>query len=80
MITPHHQPNTIKGAIHNPADPHHSMIVQPVHHRVQVFVDGTRVADTDSALRVIETGGRMYEPRHLPTNHGFKCTVSHVSQ
>ncbi|MFV2092674.1 MAG: DUF427 domain-containing protein [Hyphomicrobiales bacterium] len=53
----------IKGAIRNPANPNHFMVVLPVDRRVQIHIGGVQVVDTASALRVIEIGKHAYQPR-----------------
>lgn len=57
----------VEGAIRNPANPHHFMVVQPVGRRVRIFFGDRLVADSMDAVRVIEIGRRAYEPRlYLP--------------
>ncbi len=51
-------------AIRNPANHDHIMFVQPVTGRITVDASGTRVADSTNALRVIEIGKSVYEPRY----------------
>jgi uncharacterized protein (DUF427 family) len=61
------QPNpemAMATAIRNPANQDHLMFVQPVTGRITVDANGTRVADTTNALRVIELGKSVYEPRY----------------
>lgn len=53
----------VDGAIRNPADPHHFMVVQPIEHFLQIDIDGACMARTHHALRVIEISGRVLEPR-----------------
>lgn len=58
---------TVAGAIRNPANPNHFMVVQPVGRRVRIFFGDYLVADTTEAVRVIEIAGHAYEPRlYLP--------------
>lgn len=54
----------VEGAIRNPADPHHFMVVQPVEGYVQIDIDGVGVAKTHRALLVIEIGSHVYQPRY----------------
>lgn len=57
----------VEGAIRNPANPHHFMVVQPAGRRIRIFFGDRLVADSMDALRVIEIGRRAYEPRlYLP--------------
>ena len=53
----------VDGAIRNPANPNHFMVVQRVGRRLQIHIDGVRIAETNTALRVIEIGHHAYEPR-----------------
>lgn len=56
-------PAPVEGAIRNPANRNHFMILQPVARRVRVSIGETLVADSADAVRVIEIGRRAYEPR-----------------
>lgn len=51
-------------AIRNPANQDHMMFVQPVKGRITIDANGTRVAETTNALRIIELGKSVYEPRY----------------
>ena len=46
----------VEGAIRNPANPHHFMVVQPAGRRIRIFFGDRLVADSVDALRVIEIG------------------------
>ena len=51
-----------------PGDSDHIMFVQPVSGRITIETSGTRIAETTNALRVIEIGKSVYEPRYyVPT-------------
>lgn len=52
----------IEGAIRNPANPNHLMVVRPVRRTVKVHVGDTLVAQTQNALRVMEMGKSLYDP------------------
>ncbi|WP_420402965.1 DUF427 domain-containing protein [Nisaea sp.] len=52
----------IEGAIRNPANPDHFMVVQPVGRRARIYFGETLVADSRDAVRVIEIANRAYEP------------------
>ncbi|MEO9900065.1 DUF427 domain-containing protein [Nisaea sp.] len=57
----------VEGAIRNPANPHHYMVVQPAGRRIRIFFGDRLVADSMDAVRVIEIGRHAYEPRlYLP--------------
>lgn len=53
----------VEGAIRNPANPHHFMVLQPAERRTRVYFGDVLVADSRNALRVIELGRQAYEPR-----------------
>ncbi|MCP4303869.1 MAG: DUF427 domain-containing protein [bacterium] len=52
----------IPGAIRNPDNPQHLMVVKPVPRRVQVFDGETLLADTTDAVHVLELGKTLYDP------------------
>lgn len=52
----------LEGAIRNPANPNHLMVVRPVRRTVRVHVGDTLVAKTQNALRVMEMGKSLYDP------------------
>ena len=52
----------IEGAIRNPANPNHLMVIRPVRRTVRVHVGDTLVAKTQNALRVMEMGKSLYDP------------------
>lgn len=57
----------VRGAIHNPADPRHYMRIRPAGRDVRIAAGGLVVAETDSALRLIEAGSDLYDPAlYLP--------------
>lgn len=57
----------VEGAIRNPANPNHFMVVQPAGRRIRIFFGDLMVADSMDAVRVIEIGRKAYEPRlYLP--------------
>lgn len=53
---------SLEGAIRNPANPNHLMVIQPIKRTVQVYVGGTLIAETQKALRVMEMGKSLYDP------------------
>lgn len=60
----------VRGAIRNPENPHHFMVLQPVGKRVRLWWGETLLADTKDALRLIEVGNGVYEPTYyVPTAH-----------
>ncbi|NIZ63231.1 hypothetical protein DL239_19890 [Sedimentitalea sp. CY04] len=70
----------VKGAIRNPANPDHFMVVQSVGTNVLVHINGRLVAQTGSALCVIEIGNLAYEPRfYIPTDD-IKIELSRTSK
>ncbi len=48
--------------IHNPAEPRHFMQLKPISGLVRLFVDETLVAESDSAVWLIEVGKDVYNP------------------
>ncbi|MCY0096037.1 DUF427 domain-containing protein [Hoeflea ulvae] len=52
----------LEGAIRNPANPNHLMVIRPIKRTVRVYVDGTLIAETQNALRVMEMGKSLYDP------------------
>lgn len=52
----------LEGAIRNPANPNHLMVIRPVKRTVQIYVDGALIAETHNALRVLEMGKSLYDP------------------
>ena len=51
------------GAVLNPANPAHFLVLQPVAGRVRVYHRDVLIASTVRAIRVIEIGQKVYEPR-----------------
>lgn len=52
----------LQGAIVNPANPAHLMILRPVNRTVRVYADGHLIAQTKNALRVMEMSKTLYDP------------------
>lgn len=52
----------VEGAIRNPANPNHFMVLKPVDGRVRVFAGKKLIADTIDAVCVIEIGRKAYDP------------------
>ena len=52
----------VKGAAHNPAEPRHFMRIKPVTRRVRVLRDGAVLAESTSAMRLLEVGKDLYDP------------------
>lgn len=52
----------VEGAIRNPANPHHFMVLKPVRRRVRIFAGERLVADTTDALCLIEISRKAYDP------------------
>lgn len=53
---------SLEGAIRNPANPNHLMVIRPVRRTVSVHVGDTLIAQTRDALRVMEMGKSLYDP------------------
>lgn len=56
-------PAPLDGAIRNPSNPHHFMVIKPVIGRARVHIGDRLLADTDDAVWVIEIGQTAYDPR-----------------
>ncbi len=52
----------VEGAIRNPSNPHHFMVIKPIDRCVRVFIGDRLIADTTDAVRVIEIGQKAYDP------------------
>jgi len=60
-------PAQIEGAIRNPANASHFMVIRPIPRRIRVFCKDTLLADTNKAVRVLEQGKSLYDPAiYLP--------------
>ncbi|MEP3435620.1 MAG: DUF427 domain-containing protein [Hoeflea sp.] len=53
---------SLEGAIRNPANPNHLMVIRPIKRTVRVYVNSTLIAQTQNALRVMEMGKSLYDP------------------
>lgn len=54
--------NAVEGAIRNPNNYNHYMVLKPVERLVRVFHDNVLIAQTKQALRAIEIGKIAFEP------------------
>ena len=52
----------VSGAIHNPAEPLHFMRIKQIVRRVRISREGTVLAESTSALRLLEAGRDLYDP------------------
>ena len=58
----------VEGAIRNPDNPHHFLVLKPVNHLVKIFRGDELLAKTNNALRAIEIGKSVYDPvLYIPT-------------
>jgi len=53
---------SLEGAIRNPANPNHLMVIRPIRRTVSIYVGDTLIAQTQDALRVMEIGKSLYDP------------------
>lgn len=53
---------SIVGAIVNPSNPKHFMVINPVKQRLRIYAGDTLLVDTKNASRVIEVGHTIYDP------------------
>jgi uncharacterized protein (DUF427 family) len=52
----------VEGAIRQPDSPHHFMVARPVERRVRIWRGDRLIADTTSALCLIEVGRKAHDP------------------
>ena len=52
----------VEGAIRQPGNPHHYMVIKPIDRRVRVFRGDRLVADSTAAVCLIEIGRRALDP------------------
>jgi len=52
----------VEGAIRQPGNPHHFMVVKPVDRRVRIWRGAQLLADTLDAVCLIEVGRKAYDP------------------
>ena len=53
----------MEGAIRRPDAPNHFMVLKPISKRIVVRLpDGTKLAETTSATRVLEAGKTLFDP------------------
>ena len=56
--------------IHRPDEPRHFMRLRPTGRRIRVLREGSVLADSGDALRVIEVGRDVYDPKiYFPEGH-----------
>ena len=61
-------PPAIEGAIVNPSNPRHFMVLKTIDRRIRIFAGDTLIADTLGAVRLIEVGKTIYDPLvYVPT-------------
>jgi uncharacterized protein (DUF427 family) len=57
----------VEGAIRNPGNPHHFMVIKPQDRRVRIYLGDQLLADSTGAVQVVEIGKTAYEPAfYLP--------------
>lgn len=54
--------SALADAIRNPDRPDHLMVIKPIEQRVRIYVDDNLLADSTSALRIMEIGKSLYHP------------------
>ena len=58
----------IEGAIVNPSNPRHFIVLKAIDRRIRIFTGDTLIADTPDAVRLIEVGKTIYDPLvYVPT-------------
>jgi uncharacterized protein (DUF427 family) len=56
------QSSAFEAAIRNPADRNHLMVIKPAGRRIRIYSQDVLLADSTSALRVMEIGRGVYDP------------------
>ncbi|WP_068406037.1 DUF427 domain-containing protein [Labrenzia sp. OB1] len=51
-----------ENAIRNPDNPSHLMVIKDISRRIRIYAGATLLADSTSAVRVIEAGKSIYDP------------------
>ncbi len=52
----------LEGALRNPSNPDHLMVIRPIKRTVRVHIGDELIAETQNALRVMEMGKSLYDP------------------
>jgi uncharacterized protein (DUF427 family) len=52
----------VEGAIANPSNPKHFMVLKSINRRVRIFTGDRLIADTTGAMRLVEIGNAIYDP------------------
>lgn len=54
--------SALAGALRNPDDPAHLMVIKGVPRRIRIYAGATLIADSHKALRVLEIGKSFHDP------------------
>ena len=66
----------VTGAIRNPSNPQHFMVVQNIEKPLRIWQGETLLAETTKALRVIEISTHVLEPRYYVPKTDLKAKLS----
>lgn len=58
----HRELTMVKNAVHNPAEPRHYMKLKPVNRLVRISCGDVVLAQTTSAVHLLEVGRDLYDP------------------
>lgn len=66
--------------IHNPDNPKHFMRVKPVPGYVRILFEGKVLAESDNAMRLLETGRDIYDPVLYFPPSDIRATLAQVEK
>jgi uncharacterized protein (DUF427 family) len=75
----HPQITLSTATIHNPDEPRHFMRIKPVHSRVRIRLGDTVLADSSSAVRLLEVGKDVYDPMIYVPPQNITVTLEPVA-
>ncbi|MCK7612875.1 DUF427 domain-containing protein [Roseibium sediminicola] len=70
----------LEGAIRNPDNPDHLMVIRDVPRRIRVYDGAALIADSKHALRVLEIGKSFYDPVLYIPEADLKTRLGHVDR
>lgn len=70
----------IENAIHNPDRPQHFMQVDAMKQKIHVMHRGTKIAESDKALRLQEVGRKIYQPQYYIPRADIAATLQRAEK
>ncbi|WP_269585740.1 DUF427 domain-containing protein [Roseibium sp. Sym1] len=70
----------LEGAIRNPDNPAHLMVIRDVPRRIRIYHGAALLADSTHALRVLEIGKSFYDPMIYVPEADLKTKLGHVDR